>query len=337
MPDAILVWLKFGFCSAMILLAGARLSRYGDVIAEKTGMSGSWVGLVLLATVSSLPELVTGTSAVSLAGVPDIAVGNILGSCVFNLAILVVLDYLSPDESVYTRANQGHILSSGFGVLLIGFTGFAILMSNRFPNLSIWHVGLYSPFIVLVYLIAMRSVFYYEKRQVQEFVESHVEHYPEISLKQAITRYLLASLVVVAAGIWLPFIGHDLSLAMGWDDSFVSTLFIAAATSLPELAVTVAALRLGALNMAFANVLGSNLFNIFILAIIDVLYLEKPILAQISTNHVISALTATMMTGIVIIGLLYRNKSRLYRTVDWISIGLFALYFLNYTVLYLHG
>ena len=89
--------------------------------------------------------------------------------------------------------------------------------------------------------------------------------------------------------------------------------------------------------MAFANILGSNLFNIFILAIVDLFYLKKPILAQISMNHVISALSATMMTGIVIVGLLYRNKSRLYRALDWISIGLFALYFLNYTVLYLHG
>ncbi len=337
MRDAILVWLQFGICAALILVAGARLSRYGDVIAEKTGMSGSWVGLILLATVSSLPELVTGVSAVSLADVPNIAVGNILGSCVFNLAILVVLDYLSPDESVYSRANQGHILSSGFGILLISFTGFAILMSNRLPNLSIGHVGLYTPFIVLLYIIAMRSVFFYEKRQVQEFVETSAERYPDMSLKRAVLCYMSAGIIVVAAGIWLPFIGDNLSTAMGWDKSFVGTLFIAAATSLPELAITVAAMRLGALNMAFANILGSNLFNIFILAIVDLFYLKKPILAQISMNHVISALSATMMTGIVIVGLLYRNKSRLYRALDWISIGLFALYFLNYTVLYLHG
>lgn len=337
MSNTMLVWLQFAVCSALILFAGTGLSRYADIIAEKTGMSGSWIGLILLATVSSLPELVTGVSAVSLADVPDIAVGNILGSCVFNLAILVVLDYLSPDESVFLRASQGHILSSGFGILLIGFTGFCILLGNRFPDWAFGHVGVYTPFIILLYLIAMRSVFFYEKRQVQEFVEIQAERYPHLTLRHAIVRYLAASSVVVGAGIWLPFIGANLSIAMRWDDTFVGTLFIAGATSLPELAITIAALRLGALNMAFANVLGSNLFNIFILAIVDLFYLKKPLLSDISSNHVISTMSAMMMTGIVIVGLLYRNKSRLYRALDWTSLGLFVLYFLNFTLLYLHG
>ena len=104
-------WLKLVLCLALIGVAGWHLSRNGEIIAEKTGLSASWVGLILLATATSLPELVTGLSAVTVASAPDIAVGDVLGSAVFNLLILVLLDALYRRETLYTRAAQGHILS----------------------------------------------------------------------------------------------------------------------------------------------------------------------------------------------------------------------------------
>ena len=85
MQNLAVIWISLLACLAVIGVAGVRLSRYGDIIAEKSGMSRGWVGLILLATVTSLPELVTGLSAVTVANVPDIAVGDIMGSCVFNL------------------------------------------------------------------------------------------------------------------------------------------------------------------------------------------------------------------------------------------------------------
>jgi len=84
-----LIWLELLICPAVIGYAGYFLSRYGDIIAEKTGMSASWVGLILLSTTTSLPELATGKSSVTFANAPNIAVGDVLGSTVFNLAILV--------------------------------------------------------------------------------------------------------------------------------------------------------------------------------------------------------------------------------------------------------
>jgi cation:H+ antiporter len=121
-----LIWLELLFCLAVIGYAGYFLSRYGDIIAEKTGMSASWVGLILLSTATSLPELATGISSVSFADAPNIAVGDVLGSTVFNLAILVMLDRLYKRETLYSRARQGHILSASLGSILISFTGFSL-------------------------------------------------------------------------------------------------------------------------------------------------------------------------------------------------------------------
>ena len=331
------LWLSFVLCSALILVAGTRLSRYGDEIARLTGLGGTWVGTVLLATVTSLPELVTGLSSVTVAKVPDIAVGDIMGSCVFNLLIIVLLDFLYRKESVYTRARQGNVLAAGYGIALIGFAGFNLLLYRAGTIPSIGHVGLYTPVILLLYLLAMRSLYRYEQAQFSEYVGDRVELHPDISLQQAIRGYVLAAVAVVAAGIWLPFVARDLAAAMAWEQSFVGTLFVAAVTSAPEVVVTVAALRLGAIDLAIGNLFGSNLFNIAILAIDDLAYLPGPLLADVSLTHAASAVSAMMMSGLAVVGLVLRSTSRVLRSVSWISVMLLIIYLLNTLFLYLYG
>jgi cation:H+ antiporter len=337
MSAVLSAWLQFAICAALIGAAGYRLSLYGDVIAEKTGLGRNWVGLVMLASVTSLPELVTGVSAVTVAKVPNIAIGDVLGSCVFNLLLVVLLDFLHRGESVYTRAGRGHILSAGFGTLLIGLVAFNLMLGARAPLPSVGHVGVYSAVIVLLYGFAMRTIFVYERRELAEATEQAAERYPGMTLRHAATGYTLASLVVVAAGIWLPFIGAQLAQAMGWHKTFVGTLFVAFATSVPEVAVTLSALRLGALDMAIGNLLGSNLFDIVIVAIDDLFFLEGPILAHVSPLHVVSAVSAMMMNGVAIVGLLYRSPTRILRTVGWVSLFLLVIYLFNSYVLFLHG
>jgi cation:H+ antiporter len=329
-------WLQFVICAVLIGVAGTRLSRYGDMIADKTGMGATWIGLLLMATVTSLPELATGVSAVSLADTPDIAVGNVLGACVINLSMLVVLDLLDRGESVYTRASQGHILSAGFGVILAGFVGANLLFAQHGWVQAIGFIGLYSPFIMLVYLVAMRTLFRYESRKRAEFVEEKVERYPDITLRQAYVGYALAASVVVGAGLWLPYIGEQIALAMQWQQSFVGSLFIALATTLPEITVTIAALRLGALDLAVSNLLGSNLFNLLIIAIDDVFYSRGALLSHVSPVHAVSAFSMVMMNGVVIVGLLYQPKGRVFRSVGWASLVLLSIYLLNASFLYLY-
>ncbi|MBI1174606.1 MAG: sodium:calcium antiporter [Sideroxydans sp.] len=335
--EALLIWFEFAVCALLIGIAGATLSRYADIISDKTGFSRGWIGLILLATVTSLPELITGISSVTLADVPNIAVGDVFGSCVFNLVILVILDFMLREESVYRRASQGHILSAGFGVVLIGFAGLNVLLADRTAAFDIGHIGPYTPVIVLLYLIAMRAIFVYERTQLKEFAEQMADRHPEITLRTAITRYVFAACMVVAAGAFLPFIAAHLAQVMGWQNTFVGTLLVAGVTSLPELVVTIAALRIGALDMAIANLLGSNLFNIAILAIDDLLFFKGPLLSHVSLTHAMSAMSAVVMTGVIVIGLVYRPNTRLFVGVGWISLGLFTFYLLNSYVIYLHG
>lgn len=337
MEPLLLVWLQFFGCLALIGMAGPRLSRNGDIIADKLGLSGNVIGLILMATVTSLPELMTGISSVTLANAPDIAVGDVLGSCVFNLAMLVVLDFVQRGESVYRRVRQGHLLSAGFGVVLIGFIGISLLLHVQGAAFALGRIGGYTPVIFVLYLLAMRAVFSYERDHRGQAVEASASRYPDMTLPRATLFYLAAAAVIVVAGTALPLVAANLAGLMQWHRSFVGTLLVAAVTSFPELIVTVAACRIGALDMAMANLLGSNLFNIVVLGIDDLLYRRGPLLLYVSPVHAVSAMSAVIMSGIVIIGLVYRPRARLFRTVGWTSLTLFTIYLLNSYILYLHG
>ncbi|MBM4200624.1 MAG: sodium:calcium antiporter [Gammaproteobacteria bacterium] len=334
-PALLVIWAKFLGCMIAIGLAGTRLSFYGDIIAEKTGLSGNWIGLVLLATATSLPELITGISSIAMANAPNITVGDVLGSCVFNLSILVIVDFLHRKESIYHRARQGHILAAAYGAAMIAFVGVNLLIDGRIALPTVGHVGLYTPVIVLLYCVAMRSIFLYERDQMSAFVEDVSERYPAITLRYAVAGYVMTGGIVATAGVALPFVATSIAIHMGWSNTFVGTLLVAATTSLPELAVTIGALRLGAIDMAIANLLGSNLFDIVIIAIDDVFFLPGPILSHVSPLHGVSALSAVMMSSLAIIGLFGRAGTRVFGTVGWISLGLFAVYVLNSLGLYL--
>jgi cation:H+ antiporter len=332
MTSAALVWMQFAICVGVIGITGINLIRYGDAIAAQTGLSRSWIGLILVATVTSLPELVTGLSAVTVAAAPDIAVGDALGSCVFNLVILAVIDVSYRKGAIYSIAGHGHVMSAGFGVILMTGAGIALLLSEQGLMPSIGHVSFASLAILLIYLVAMRALYLTEQRTI-----SPPDLKPtELPLKAALMRFGIASAVITGAGIWLPMIGVELARLMGWSDSFVGTLFIAFATSVPELATTWGAIRIGAIDMALGNLLGSNLFDVVILAIDDFAYLPGSIYTHASAIHAVSAMIASLMSGLVIVALVYRPLSRVWRTASWASIALVVLYLFNATVQYLH-
>lgn len=337
------IWLQFIACAALIGVAGYQLSRHGDAIAQRTGLSGSWIGLALLATVTSLPELATGVTSVTVARAPNLAVGDALGSCVVNLVFLVLIDFFSRQQPVWRRASQGHVLAGAFGVVMLGFTLVSLLMGQVRPASGLgasaasppFGMSLTAPILLGLYLVAMRTVFAYEREHRMPAQDEPAAGLP--SLRSSVARFALAACVVAGAGIWLPFVASDLATAMAWNKSFVGSLFVAMVTSLPELAVTISALRLGALDMAIGNLLGSNLFNVFIIAVDDVFYRPGALLASVSPLHAVTAGSAITMTGLAMVGLFFRPSGRVLRAVGWVSLGLLAMYLINTYVLYLHG
>lgn len=319
-------WTLFLLLAAVVAVAGYWLSRFGHAIAEHTGLSGTWIGLALMATVTSLPELVTGLSAVRIPGGLDLAVGDALGSCVFNLLLLSAIDFFYRPSSMFGRASQGHALSAGYGAVLIAVVGLNLLSPLSIPGFG---VSAATAVILPIYLMALRSTFTYERRRLLEPPEPTAARFPDLTLRRAIVGYVAAAGCVVAAGILLP--GAALAVAglMGWNTAFVGTLFLAGATSLPELVVTLSAVRIGALDMAVANLLGSNLFNMVVLAVDDLAFPAAPLLSSVSAGHLATVLTVLFMNGVVTAELIYRPTRRGAGVVSWASVALVAAYLVN--------
>ena len=270
------------------------------------------IGLALLATVTSLPELLTGISSVIVAHAPNLAVGDALGSCVVNLVFLVVIDFFLRKKPVWQCAARGHLLAASFGAVMLGVVLAGLLVSQLSFGLvsglstttAHWGFSQVTSALLALYLAAMRTVFAYERDHAVCDGDGGEDTSP--SLRSAVIRFTLAVAVVAAAGVWLPFVATDLAQAMIWNKSFVGSLFVAMATSLPELAFTLAALPMGALDVAIGNLRGSNLFNVLIIAVDNLFCRAGEVLADVSAAHVVTVASAITMTGLAMVGLLFQ-------------------------------
>jgi len=330
------IWLQFFLMTGLITFSGARLSRYGDILAEKTGMGRTWLGLVVLAAITSLPELATGVSAVLWVDAPDITVGDLLGSCVFNLLILALLDLLYPGGPALTSADQGHLLAACFGIMMLGVAVMGLMAPHPLATIAFGHVGLISLVLLVSYLVAMRALFRYQRRERAAYLalqEKEQERlYDDISFSSAAGKFGAHALIVVIAGVYLPRVADGMAHLLGWQQSVVGTILVAAATSLPELVVTISALRFGAIDLAVGNLFGSNLVNLAFLGLMGLFYVKAPIMQAVASKHIGTAMMAIVMTAIAGGELIYRPQKKAMR---WLSLGAFALAFLYTTHIFI--
>jgi len=329
-----LVWLKFLACLVIILFAGTKLARYGDAIAKKTGLGGIWVGLIFLAAITSAPELVTGVSSAALVGLPDLGLGTLLGSCLFNLSILALLDILHRPAPILSKASSRHMALAGLGILLIAFAAGGILAGEKLSGLALGWVGILSIIILILYLVGMWRVFRFERSHPLPPLPATSLQYKEIPTRTVYFRFALAAVAIIGAGIWLSFVGDEIANTTGWDTSFVGSVFLAIGTSLPELVVAVAALRLGAIDMAVANILGANMLDVAHIFTVDLFYSQGPILSSVSSAHLITAGVVAAMSLVVIVGLRFRQKRKTFIIISWYALALIGLYILGVYALF---
>lgn len=323
-----LLWLTlFLACAAIIGMAGWVLIEATDVIAERTGLGRAFIGMILVATITSLPELSTGVSAAAAAHAPDIAVGNIVGSSVFNLALFALADAAAPRVAFYGRLRSSHNLTGAFGIMLLGLLALAILAPET-ARLSIGHVGLYSVLLALLYVGAARLLYAVEVSAAPLAENTDTE--PEfMSLRTAITRCAIAAIAVTAAGGLLAISAGEIAAHTGLSQSFVGVLMVAAATSLPELVTVLAAIRLQAYDLAAGSLLGSNLFNMAVLAVSDLFYFDGPLLARASDTLAAPAVIAMIMTAVIIAALNFVRRTVPGPVDIWAGGALIGLYLFN--------
>ncbi len=317
--------------AGVIFFSGKRLAVYGDVIAERKGLGKAWIGLVLIASVTSLPELTVGISSVTIVESADLALGDVLGSCVFNLFLLSIIDAFVSGVPLSSKVSPSHILAGAMGIILVALVGLGLYLPGDIA-ISNW-IGLSSLVFIVVYCISVRLIYLYEQKIFVQRVMEHSTSETLPSLRKAVTLYALNAVVVVGAAIFLPGLAESIAAKTGLGESFVGTLFLAASTSLPEAAVSISAIRMGAFDLAVGNLVGSNMFNILILSIDDIFYRKGHLLKDASDNNLISVLSVIIMTAIAIAGLMYHSPKKSF-LLAWDAVLIALVYIGNLVLLY---
>lgn len=324
-----MLYIKFFIFAVLIIISGFKLSQYGQILSKKTIFSEALFGIIFLAIVTSLPELITSIGAVTIVDAPNMAASNVFGSILINLMIIAILDFIQGKGGILSISDRKHILTLSITTILLGLIVLSILFrSITNIQFGFFNIGLDSILIFLVYLFCVKLVY----RHSQEPSKKQDIAKPSTSnLWNLWFKFCLFAGIIVISGIYLAKLGDEITIKTGLSQTFVGLVFLAVATSLPELIVSISALRLGSVDMALGNVLGSNLFDTAIIPLTDVFYRKGELLSSLSISHIFTLSLCILFSTIIISGLTYRSKKSFLKLgwdiIAMIIIFMFAVFF----------
>lgn len=317
-----MVWITFLGSAAILVLAAMKLAQYGDVIAYRTRLGGMFIGTLLLAGATSLPEFLTSINSIQQNQL-NLAAGNMFGSNMFNMFMIGLLDMIFYRARILRRVALKHALTGSLGILLIGMAAFFLLAGLEW---QLGWVGVDSLLLIVTYLVGvwlLRKQHTGAPAVAPEAVEPSLP-----SLGHALVGFGLTTAVLIFVTPWLVRSSAEIAVITGLGTGFVGTALLAMITSLPELVTTVAAARIGAYDLAVGNLFGSNLFNMFALGVTDFFYLQGRFLGALDPNFALVALLGLILTGVGLVS----NQARLERRLWLVEVDALLL-----IVLYLAG
>jgi cation:H+ antiporter len=300
----VLVFIASGI---IVVLAGAALARYGDAIAEVTKLGRLWVGSLLLAGATSLPELTTDIAAVRL-GAVDLAVGDLFGSSMANMLILAIIDLVPPRRRVLQNVALDHVLAASLAISLNAIAAFLVVLR---PSGSLLWVGPGSLFLLFAYVAGTRVVYRHARREGATITGAEAEQSGTrpLGLRRAVLGFAVAALVVLAAAPAFAWSAKGIAVLTGLGNTFVGTWLVGLATSLPEVVTCLAAVRMGAFDLAVGNLFGSNAFNMAILFPLDLVQ-PGSLFSAVDPSHALSGLAAVVLMSLGVAAIVYRAKRR---------------------------
>jgi cation:H+ antiporter len=298
--------LAFMGSGLIVVLAATALARYADAIAELTKLGRLWIGSVLLAGATSLPELATDISAVRL-GAVDLAVGDLFGSSMANMLILAIIDLVPPRRQVLHNVALDHILAASLAISLNALAAVFVIIR---PTQSISWVGPASIALFLAYVAGARAIYRHATREGSTIAAVAPEPGTQPpTMRRAVLGFLVAALVILAAAPAFAWSAKGIAQVSGLGNTFVGTWLVGLATSLPELVACLAAVKVGAFDLAVGNLFGSNAFNMAIFLALDAAQ-SGSLFASLDQGHALSALSGIVLMALGVAAIAYRAKRR---------------------------
>ncbi len=324
-----MVWIEFIFSAVLITISATQLAKFGDVIALRTKVSGMFIGVLLLAGATSLPELFTSISSIER-GEPNLAAGNLLGSNAINMLILAIVSIVHAKRRILRKTGFQHALTGSIAVFLIGLTVFFMMAKI---NIQIGWMGLDSLILIIAYIFGVRLV---EKNSSPNIESTKAKEIPAgtLPLWKGIVGFLFAVAVLIFTVPLMVKSSDQIAEITGIGTTFIGTVLVAFVTSMPEMVTTFAAIQIGENDMAIGNLYGSNMFNIFALGLTDLFLKSGRFMDVIDPRFLLVGMTGLLMTCMGIIGNLAKIEKRFF-FFEFDAIALIVVYFASMLILYL--
>lgn len=253
----------FLFLAGLTIYLSFKLSYYADILNKTSNISGVFIGGILLAGITSLPEFVTCLSSIFLNN-PYLAIGDILGSNFFNISIMCLFDILFIKTMFYNYTkNKCYII---YLLLIINYFIMYLFMGGIF-NLELFNIGIPSFIIIISYIIYLKKA--QEKDSKKEIIKTK-EH--------VLLKFLFVGILMVIVSIFLTLIVNLIAdKNPNVASSFIGAILLGITTSMPEVITFIALIKMKSFDLALSDIIGSNLFNLLILAIGDIFLKNKEI------------------------------------------------------------
>ncbi len=320
-----MIWLQFLLAAAVVVFTANKLAEYGDVIAVRTGLGGLVIGTVLMAAATSLPEL-TGSVTAFRSGLPDLAAGNFFGSSMINMPLLAVIDLFYRQTPLFRGAAISHSLTAALATLM---TLVAVITIIGELDGAIGWVGVTSLIMIGLYFTGIWLL--QRENRGGGGTEAPADDFP--SLRRGLIGFGAAAAVLILVVPYLVEATVDIAGVIGLSAGFAGMVLLSFVTSMPELLAAVAAVRLGSLDLAVGNLLGSSVFNMFGLALADFFLTDGPFLNLIDPGFAFVGLLVILLINMALIANLARSERRvLFIEIDAVAIlvvyvlGLFLIY-----------
>ncbi len=325
-----MVWIIFLLCSAVIVFAAMKLAEYGDAISIHTNLGGAFIGLLLMAGATSLPELLTSINSIEQS-VPDLAAGNTFGSNMFNMLLIGIMGFISWRKRILRQVARKHALSGSIAAILIALSIF-LIQANL--DVKIGWVGLDSLLLIISYILGVYLI-QSNSAPPQPIDPKDIDDSIP-SLRKAVIGFSLATLALILTMPYLVSSSTEIAEITGLGAGFVGTVLVSFITSLPEMVTTIAAIRLGVYDMAMGNLFGSNMFNIFTLGFADLFMTSGRFLDVISIDFTLVAMIGLIMTLLALIGNIAKLNRR-FLLVEIDAVLLVITYLLGMFIIYQKG
>ena len=296
-----MIYLAYLLLAVLTVFLSVKLSYYVDCLDQKTNLSGAFIGGVLLAAVTSLPELFTSLTAVLGLDQPNLVQGNVLGSNVFNLSIIGGLMLFTVKGYQKANISKSHFATLIFGLSMYACVAFGVFVPIELP-LGPLAINLASVAIIVVYVISMLTM-----KNDDTKTEEKEEEIP-LTIAQIVTRFIICAVLLVTVSVLLTQVTDKIAAALNLGATVAGAIFLGVATSLPELSASFNLVRIGNYNASFGNVVGSNVFNFTILAFADVLYTKGGI--YMHESQTINLIVFGMLSTIFTMGVIKGQKNK---------------------------